>query len=99
MALKQLPPPPPPQHVVDADKVVDTTWHQWFTMLWQRVNALYDLIVALPTPSTDNGMVPYFIPGGTIFTVPINKQASWGLTIDVEGLLVVDGILFQVDGY
>lgn len=92
-----LPSPPPPQHLVDADKVVDTSWHQWFTMLWKQLSALYDAIAALPTPAAAGGdMVPYLIPENTVFTVPINKQALFSMTIDVEGILVVNGFLIQV---
>ena len=98
MAFK-LPSPPPPQHMVDADTVVDTSWHQWFTMLWQSLRDLYAQVAAIPAASTDNGMTPYFIPENSIFTVPINKQAFWSMTIDNEGLLIVDGFLIQVDGY
>lgn len=43
------------------------------------------------------GMVPTFIAADEIFTVPANKQALFATTIDVEGLLVLDGILIGVD--
>ena len=42
------------------------------------------------------GMVPYFIPEDETFTVPVNKQGLFSITIDVEGLLVVDGMLIMV---
>ncbi len=43
------------------------------------------------------GMVPYFIALNDIFTVPEFKQALFQMTIDVEGILEVDGFLIQVD--
>lgn len=42
-------------------------------------------------------MLPYFIAGDDTFTVPIYKQALFNMTIDIEGTLVVDGFLIQVD--
>jgi hypothetical protein len=45
-----------------------------------------------------NGMVPYFIPSSEIFTVPVNKQALFAMTIDMEGMIDVEGFLIEVDG-
>lgn len=42
------------------------------------------------------GMVPYLIPAGETFTVPVNKQGLFTITIDVQGTLIVDGYLIQV---
>jgi len=47
--------------------------------------------------SGGSGMMPYLIPVGETFTVPINKQGLFALTIDVQGTLVVDGLVIQVD--
>jgi hypothetical protein len=41
--------------------------------------------------------VPYFIAEDETFTVPEYKQAVSAMTIDVEGSLVVDGYLIEVD--
>lgn len=46
----------------------------------------------------ENGMVPYYIAPGEIFTVPIYKQALFAMNIDNEGILIVDGFLIEVDG-
>ncbi len=43
------------------------------------------------------GMVPYHILAGETFTVPVNKQALFAETIVVDGTLVVNGHLIQVD--
>ncbi len=42
------------------------------------------------------GMVPYLIPAGETFTVPVNKQGLFTVIIDVQGMLVVDGLLIHV---
>jgi len=42
------------------------------------------------------GMVPYRILSGETYTVPLNKQALFEMTIDNEGSLVVDGYLVMV---
>lgn len=44
-----------------------------------------------------NGMVPYFIATGEVFTVPEFKQALFSINIDNEGILEVDGFLIEVD--
>jgi len=41
-------------------------------------------------------MVPYRIPAGVTFTVPLYKQALFVETIDVEGVLDVEGLLIEV---
>ncbi len=95
-----LPSPPPPQHMVDAEKVVDTSWHEWFTRLWKAIYALYDMILAIQTTNTNittGGFVPYFIPAGDTFIVPLYDQALFAMSIDVEGIIRVDGFLIQVD--
>lgn len=43
------------------------------------------------------GAVPYFIPSGEEFIVQENYQALFAVTIDVEGILTVDGYLIGVD--
>lgn len=45
-----------------------------------------------------NGMVPYFIAAGEIFVIPIYKQALFAMTIDMEGMIDVEGFLIEVDG-
>jgi hypothetical protein len=44
-----------------------------------------------------NGMVPYFIASTEKFTVPEFKQALFGMNIDVEGTLEIDGYLIEVE--
>jgi hypothetical protein len=46
--------------------------------------------------TASEGMVPYLIPTGQTFTVPINKQALKAMPITVDGTLVVDGYLLEV---
>lgn len=59
-----------------------------------------------PTPSSEvgggatgtvSGMVPYFIPAADSFRVPEFRQALFAMTIEVEGVLAVDGYLLEVD--
>jgi hypothetical protein len=42
------------------------------------------------------GSVPTFIAADEVFIVPVNRQALFAMTIDVEGSLVVDGYLIEV---
>jgi hypothetical protein len=46
---------------------------------------------------TSDGSVPYFVPAGETFTVPIYRQALFARTIDVEGLVELDGDLVLVN--
>jgi len=41
-------------------------------------------------------IVPYYIPTGETFTVPLYKQALYTHSITVDGAIVVDGILLPV---
>lgn len=43
--------------------------------------------------------VPYFIPDTTSYTVPVNIQALWTIPITLDGsaMLIVNGILAEVD--
>lgn len=47
--------------------------------------------------STGDGMVPYYIAAGDIFTVPLYKQALFAEAIEADGALVVNGLLMGVD--
>lgn len=49
----------------------------------------------LPVP--EDKTVPYRIPVGQTYTVSINKQALFTMPIDVQGSLVVDGFLVEVE--
>lgn len=59
------------------------------------------------TPDGDGGvawgtsgaaaMVPYYIPVDTTFTVPLYRQALFYEPIEVDGALVVNGLLQGVD--
>lgn len=42
-------------------------------------------------------MVPYYIPPATTFTVPLYSQALFAMTIENDGILVVNGFLIGVD--
>lgn len=46
--------------------------------------------------TTSDGSVPYFIPAGETFTVPIYRQALFERTIDCEGLVDLSGDLIMV---
>ena len=46
---------------------------------------------------SSGGMMPFFIPLDETFIIPENKQGLFEMTIDVEGILQVDGFLIQVD--
>lgn len=46
--------------------------------------------------SAADSTVPYFIPTGETYTVNTNRQALYSVPIDVEGDLVVNGLLIQV---
>lgn len=44
-----------------------------------------------------NSMVPYYIPADQSFTVPEFKQALFKEPIEVDGSLVISGMLLEVD--
>jgi hypothetical protein len=101
MATTRAPidPPPDPATKVDDEKGVNFIWHNWFTRLYAYVLELAKRIAALeivPAVVATSGMVPYFIAATETFTVPVYKQALFEMTIDSQGLLVVDGFLIQV---
>ena len=48
-------------------------------------------------PSSVGGMLPYYIAPTQSFTVPEFYQAPQGMAIDIEGTLIVDGFLIEVD--
>lgn len=58
---------------------------------------LADSGVSIASLTGAGGMVPYLIPAGETFTVPVNKQGLFTVIIDVQGLLVVDGLLIHVN--
>jgi len=41
--------------------------------------------------------VPYYIPATESFTVTQYSQALYAIFIDAQGLLIVDGVLIEVD--
>jgi len=47
--------------------------------------------------SSGGGMVPYYIPVDETFTVPLYKQGLFSEPIEVDGGLVVNGLLLGVD--
>lgn len=53
--------------------------------------------VTVAASGESGGFVPYFIPAGEEFTVPANKQALWAVPLDIEGSIVIDGVLVEVD--
>jgi len=58
---------------------------------------LGDSGVSISSLTAGGSMMPYFIPGDETFTIPVNRQGLFAMTIEVEGMLVVDGMLIQVD--
>lgn len=101
MALAPLTPPPQPNQTVDHGGSVYPFWHEWFTRLWRMVNELREMVLAIDVNNNTNvesgTMVPYYIAPGDTFIVPIYKQALFAMTIDVEGILEVNGYLIQVE--
>jgi len=57
------------------------------------------LLFGIPDDSTSSGdgMVPYYIPVDETFTVPLYRQALFSEAIEVDGALVVNGLLLGVD--
>jgi hypothetical protein len=51
--------------------------------------------VTVTIPS--GGLVPYYIPVDDTFTVPLYRQALFSEPIEVDGALVVNGLLIGVD--
>lgn len=47
--------------------------------------------------ASEAGLVPYYVPAGETFVVPIYKQALFKRTIEVDGIIVVNGQLLGVD--
>lgn len=92
-------PQPPDQFTkVDFEKGVTFSWHDWFYRMWKRVDELGRVTATSTTTIIDSGgMMPYYIPAAETFTVPVNKQGLWTIPIVVDGVLVVDGIIAQVD--
>lgn len=50
-----------------------------------------------PLPDPPPALVPYFIPEGSTYTVPVYSQALSAMNIDVEGTLDVEGYLIEVN--
>jgi hypothetical protein len=50
-----------------------------------------------PPSLTIGGMVPTHILSGESFTVPVRRQALFTVPIDIEGVLIVDGVLEAVN--
>jgi hypothetical protein len=46
--------------------------------------------------SATSGSLPYYIPGGTTVTVPVNQVAVMATVCQNDGLLVVDGLIVEV---
>lgn len=58
--------------------------------------------MVIPGPAGADGsgsgeMVPYYVAPAEVFTVPIYKQALFGMNIDNEGILDIEGFLIEVD--
>lgn len=43
-----------------------------------------------------DGQMPYYIPSGETYTIPLYKQGLFSVPITIDGDLVVNGILVQV---
>jgi hypothetical protein len=53
--------------------------------------------ITVAANGTSGGFVPYYIPPAEEFEVPLYAQALWAIPLDVDGSLVVDGYLVEVD--
>jgi len=51
----------------------------------------------IESDASASSMVPYYVPPLTLFTVPEYKQALFAMDITVDGFLVTDGFLIEVD--
>lgn len=49
------------------------------------------------TTVSGGGQMPYYIPTGETYTVEENKQGLFAIPITIDGDLVVNGLLVQVD--
>ncbi len=52
--------------------------------------------VDVETSSGGGGAAPTFVPGGATSTVALHTQQMWNASIEVDGVLIVDGVLAQV---
>lgn len=60
------------------------------------VDPRWDLLLQSSSSGGD-AMVPYYVPATSLFNVPEFKQALYAMDIVVDGYLVVDGFLIEVD--
>lgn len=53
----------------------------------------------VPIIASSGGFVPFFIPDGQVFTVPMYQQALYSqeIILDGTGMIVLEGILLEVD--
>jgi hypothetical protein len=58
---------------------------------------LGDSGISAASLTAGGGMMPYHILAGETFTIPVRRQGLSAMAIDVEGLLVVDGMLIEVN--
>lgn len=64
--------------------------------LFLRINGV-TIGPLLDAASGGSGSVPYFIPSSETFNVPLYKQSLFGIPLDIEGILSVDGYLLEVN--
>ena len=100
------PPPPPPNPLVNTDNPVTKYNRRPAPVLYQKgwvdheTGNLQRAInsVAVSGPDISLGTyTPTLILTGETFIVPVNKQVLFSLPILVDGTLIVDGDLIQVD--
>lgn len=74
-----------------------TTAGTTFRVILERIpGTTNDWIGSLVGGAAAGAMVPYYIGASETFTVPLYRQGLFAMTIDVIGMLVVDGYLIGV---
>lgn len=77
----------------DGSMSFDVEWAQWF-------RDLTDIATAVNSGGGGTGVVdafvPYYIPLGQTWTVPVNKQALYRLPIMNDGTMLINGFLVEV---
>ena len=112
--LKAITSPPSSQDIGTSDDVLEGQYNLYFTgkraqdavgsilVDSSTINFTYDpdahtikADAILPPPT----FVPYLVPAGTIFVVPLNAQALWTIPIELQGDagLEIDGALVEVN--
>lgn len=79
--------------------VTDPKEYEQLLLIYNAIRALQTAIDAKPSPSPGSQglFVPYYIPPNETFFVPKNKQALFSTNIVVDGDIVIEGYLIEVD--